>query len=151
CRQDERAMKTVLVDTEDLGEAEVVASANFAKMRMIVSSRDVPTRTRFVRSSVGALTVDDIYFGYDMRYEMDPPVKILLSRFHTGGIEAQRPQQEPEWFGPGDVAAFGAVDGVTLKGVIRRAHYDLLSVDRQLFTEVAAGPAGLSLEPVRLT
>jgi hypothetical protein len=74
---------------------------------------------------------------------MEPPPSILLCRFRAGGIAGQLPHyREPEWFGPGDVAAFGVFEGVALEGEIRQAQYDILALDRRIFDDVAASSAG---------
>lgn len=128
-----------LVDTDDLGEAEVALSENFAQIRIGAQSTG-STRTRIWRTSIASLSVDDAEFNYSMRYEMAPPEKVLLCRVRSGVIKDELPGQQDRNFGPGEVVAFGAVEDVPLRGVVHRARYDILGIDRQLFAEVAGGP-----------
>jgi AraC-like DNA-binding protein len=144
-------ISTVLLDTDDLGEAEETLSAAFGKLRIGTSSGEVPARTRMRRTFVGSLSVDDLDFSYDMSLEMGPPEKITLCRIHSGAITAQLPQQQPELFKAGDVGAFGVVDGLPVTGGVYRARYDAISIDRDRLSELAAGPPNCSVEPVRLT
>jgi hypothetical protein len=46
-------MSTVLVDTNDLGKAEDVVSANFGRIRMAAQEPGAPTRSRMTHSFVG--------------------------------------------------------------------------------------------------
>jgi AraC-like DNA-binding protein len=144
-------MSTVLLDTGDLGEAEEILSAAFGRLRIGSRPREGPARTRMRRTVVGSLSVDDLDFSYDMSLEMGPPEKITLCRIHSGAIAAQLPQQQPQSFRAGDVAAFGVVSGLPVTGGVYRARYDALSIEWSLLSEVAAGPPVCSVEPVRLT
>ncbi len=138
------SVSIVLIDTDHLGEAEEIISANFGAVQMVAHSSDTPTHTRLLRSMIGAMTVDNVSFGYDMRYQMEPPEQILLSRFRRGGLAAARPNRDAVRFGPGDVAAFGAHDGALLRGDVHKAHYDVLAIDRSLLDEVGTAPPGRS-------
>jgi AraC-like DNA-binding protein len=144
-------MSTVLLDTDDLGEAEEILSAAFGKLHIGSRSREGPARTRMRRTFIGSLSVDDLDFSYDMSLEMGPPEKITLCRIRSGAIAAQLPQQQPQLFGAGDVAAFGVVSGLPVTGGVYRARYDAFSIERNLLSEVAAGPPDRNADLVRLT
>jgi hypothetical protein len=63
-------MGTVLIDTTDLGEAEEVLSANYAKVR--------------ISAPAGALTIDDVSYSYNMSFDTEPIANIVLCRVHAG-------------------------------------------------------------------
>jgi AraC-like DNA-binding protein len=142
-------MTTVLLDTDDLGEAEAVLSANYAKVRVELASRDTPTSMRIERTTVGSIGVDAADCSCDFAYDMEPPDLILLCRVVAGGLVAQLPQWQSALFQPGHVGAFG-FDGLPCVGHARRGHYDLLVVEQRTFSDIAAGYPG-NEEPVRLT
>jgi hypothetical protein len=63
-----QSLKTVLLDTDDLGEAEQVVSANFGQIRMAAYHSDTTRRARIVRSFVGSTSMDAADFGYTFSY-----------------------------------------------------------------------------------
>jgi AraC-like DNA-binding protein len=142
-------MSTVLLDTDDLVEAEAVLSANYAKVRMQLAARDTPISMRIERSSAGSIRVDVADYSCDFDYDMEPPDLILLCRVVAGGLVAQLPQWGSELFEPGDVGAFGS-DGLPCVGLARRGHYDQLVIEQGTLSEVAAGHPG-DKQPVHLT
>jgi AraC-like DNA-binding protein len=142
-------MSTVLYDTTDLGEAEEIISANFARMTLSSRSGEDSTRTRSVGWNIGSLAIHESHFSHDAMYEMDPPEMIFLSRVHRGVIESRQAGHQREVFRKGQVAAFGVLDGSPVIGANRGAHQVALSVDRRSFGEVATGSR--EGEPVRLT
>ncbi|SOJ56815.1 HTH-type transcriptional activator RhaS [Mycobacterium simulans] len=144
-------VSTLVVDTYDLGEAEVKLSAAFSKSRIGTRSGDAPTWTRCWRSHVGSVTIDDAYLTYDMSYDSEPSDKMLLCRVRTGLIDAQYPDWEAGTFGTGDVGAFSVADGVPFGGHVDRAHYNIVMLDRNLLGKVAALAPGSNLQSVRLT
>jgi hypothetical protein len=105
-----------IIDSHDIGEAEEILSATYAKVRLSEQSIGAPTRTRVWRTEIGPLNVDDFEYSYDVQYELDPPEMILLCRVLKGAIEDHRPGQQPEMFTGGEVAAIGALDGTAYRG-----------------------------------
>jgi AraC-like DNA-binding protein len=146
-------MTTLLLDTDDLEEAQtVLSSAYAAKVQLHQTAKDEPCRARLSRSSVGPLSVDDASFSCDLDYQMEPPRQILLCRLRRGGITGRLPHhRSSERFGVGDVAAFGALEGLPVDCQIHRAQYDVIPVDRRLFNDVAGGSPGGTSREVRLT
>ena len=132
------AMRTVLLDTTDLGEAGEVVSANFGRVRMAVVEHTGLTRSRLERSMVGSMTVDRADFAYTFSYAMAAPERVLLARIHSGSIDARIERGAFERFGAGQVGAFGAIAGESLIGMARHARADVYSVDRALLSQVAA-------------
>ncbi|MCV7422093.1 helix-turn-helix transcriptional regulator [Mycobacterium yunnanensis] len=132
-------MRTVLLDTTDLAEAEAAISETFASVRLSVA-RGLPTRTRVVRSMIGSLPVDSIESGYTMRYEMAPPEHLTLFRMRAGVVEIDG--EHVDRYGPGDVGVGGAVEGRRVTGRVGRVGYDVLTLDRSLFDRVATNAAG---------
>jgi AraC-like DNA-binding protein len=142
---------TVLLDTDDLGEAEAVLSANYTKQRYSTSPTAM-TRTRVLRSQVGSMVSDHFEFDYDLDYEGDPIAAIVLCRFHSGFVHQRLPNGNVETCGPNEVTAVGIHDGVRIKGQVSNAYYDTVFVDRRHLTHVAArGPETDEAEPVHLT
>jgi AraC-like DNA-binding protein len=137
-----------LVDTDDLGEAEEALSENFGQMRIGSQSDQQATRTRVWRTQIASLSVDDAEFNYNMGFSMEPPEKVLLCRVRSGDIEVNAPGGHAIAYGPGRVVAFGALDGVPISGVVHRARYDIVGIDRHVFDEVAVSAGS---DPVRLT
>jgi AraC-like DNA-binding protein len=140
-------MSTILLDTRDLGEAEAVLSANFAKTRI----KPPPTTSvsmRIERSFVGSIGVDVAEQGCDFEYDMEGLEQILLCRVVSGGLEQRLPRRPAASYKPGEVSAFGAVEGLPFSGRVERGRYEQLVVERKLLNDVAAGPGEA---PVRLT
>lgn len=144
-------MPTVLFDTTDLGEAEEQLRANIARVKLAGSAGDGPTRLRMVRCNLGSMTLDDTYLSNDLTYEMEPPENILLCRGYSGMIEGQQAGHPRVVIGTGQVAAFGGIDGLPVRGEGRHAHHMVVSIDRKVLSEVAAADPSHDLEPVRLT
>jgi AraC-like DNA-binding protein len=141
-------VSTLLLDTTDLGEAEAVLSATFARVRIAADGGGAQTRMR--RTHVGSLAIDELQFCYDMSYDAEPPESILLCRVHTGVLQEQRPGQPTQAFTPNTVAAIGAVEGVPVTGTIHRTRFDIVTIDRRLLDQVAAGAPTRAEGGVRL-
>jgi hypothetical protein len=138
-----------LVDTEDIDEAETILCVTYGNAHIRKLSPGGASRTQIRRSWVGELAIDDLEFDYHLRYDMDMPEKILLARVLSGAIEYELPNGETGELGPGQVAAFGALEGIRLRGRVRRARYALVSIDRRwLSTAPAVAPES---GPVHLT
>jgi AraC-like DNA-binding protein len=129
-------MSELLVDSEDLSDAEQVIGAHYSKIRL--SACGAPTRARIVRSTIGSLTVDDIHFASELDYDMAPLEKLALCRVRSGRIEQRRPDGSTASAGPGSVIVSGVDAGVGISGRVIRARFDCLSVDRELLSSLAA-------------
>jgi hypothetical protein len=140
---------TFLVDTEDIGEAEAILCATYGRMNIRKLDPGGASRTQIWRSWVGKVAIDDCAFNYHLHYDQDAPEQILLSRVLSGTIEYELATGETGEVGPGQVAAFGALEGVPYRGRLRRARYDLVSIDRRWLS--AAPAVAADSAPVRLT
>ncbi len=127
-----------IIDSHDIGEAEELLTATYTKVRLSELSHAAPTRTRVWRTRIGSLDVDDFEYSYDMQYHADPIEKILLCRVLKGAIEDHLPGRQPEMFTTGESVAIGALDGTACSGVVHRATFTAISIDRRLLSEVAA-------------
>ncbi|KWX67862.1 helix-turn-helix domain-containing protein [Mycobacterium sp. NAZ190054] len=143
--------EAVLVDADDIGEAEQALSAAYSEMRLM-SAPEVPGgRTRVFRTSMGPLTIDDCEFNYHLTADMDPSDGVLLCRVRAGVLGGNLPGRPVERHGAGTVLAFGGRRDERIAGDIDRAHYDMIVLDRSLLGAVAYGSSGGELEPVDLT
>jgi AraC-like DNA-binding protein len=143
--------EAVIVDADNIGEAEAALSAAYTAMRL-VSDRDVPSgRTRIFRTRVGPLTVDDAEFDFHVIADMDPSEDVLLCRVRGGMLGGHLPGRSPERHGAGTVLAFGGRRGERIYGDIDHARYDTIVLDRNLLAQVASGGLDAAGEPVDLT
>ncbi|OBK23082.1 hypothetical protein A5634_06080 [Mycobacterium asiaticum] len=143
-------MFKVLLDTKDLGEAEAVLSANFAKIRIKKTSGDTSSMIRMERATVGSIAVNTANYGLDFSYEMEPPAKIVICRVLSGALEERFNGLSTAVFNPGEVGVIGAPQGVPCAGHVQQGHYEQLIIQPSLLTRRAPGPGGGD-EPVRLT
>jgi AraC-like DNA-binding protein len=143
-----QAMRSVLLDTDDLYVAEEVVSAFFGRIRMDARQRGAPTPARLLRSFVGSTSVDTAEFGFAFGYTMAPPDKILLARIHSGAMELATKHGPPEVFGPGRVGAVGGFGGEPLRGTCHQGRWDTYLIDSAYLGQVAAARDGYE---VRLT
>lgn len=132
-------MKTVLLETDDLGEAEAVVGASYARMRFDAKKGD-RTRTRMVRSTLGPLAFDELDYGYTFDYVVQPMEGCVLVRTRSGLLRHRHPGCEEETSGPGAVLATGWREGVPLNGTIQHGHFDTLLMPRRALDAVAAPP-----------
>lgn len=135
-----------LVDTDDIGEAEAAIGENFGRINIGALPDGPPTRTRVWRTEIGKLTLDEAEYTYEMNFTMEPLEKILLCRVRSGAIEERLPGGQVVVYGPGSVAAFGAVEDTHFEGSVHSAIYDVFCIDRQWLHAVA----GQVDKPVRL-
>lgn len=140
--------ETVLVDADDVGEAEAALSASYSAMRLMKVPENVAARTRVFRSQIGPLTLDDAEFTYQLATDMDPTDAVMLCRVRSGVLGGRLPGQDLELNGAGTVLAFGGQVGQRIAAHIDRARYDVVMLDRSLLAEVALGRDGS--EPVEL-
>jgi hypothetical protein len=86
-------MSSVLMDTADLDEAEVVLSLNLATMRLQTS--DPLGRMRIDRSYVWSLGVDSASHGHGFDFDMDPPKRSCSAGWSRAGSNTARPISGP--------------------------------------------------------
>ena len=104
-------MAVVLLDTDDLDEAEAALSAAFSKIHIDAPYRGESGSMRIERSHVGSIAADSVDYGWDFSFGMEALEQILLCGVVSGGIEERLPRRRPAHLGPGDVLAAGAIDG----------------------------------------
>ncbi len=143
-------MSTVLIDTEDLSEAEALLGAAYSRIRLCPRSGDAAMHTRLRRTCVGPLSVDHVEFRFGLTYETDPVDQIHLCRTFSGVVEERTPGRD-NVFGRGSAGALGVCEGESVAGAVNDARYCLIGIDRNLLSEVAAGPPTHSFVPVALT
>lgn len=86
------------------------------------------------------MAVDRLAFDVDLHFEMDPLEKVTLVRVRSGRVTAPGSDDGSCWLAAGDVAAFGTVAGQDIRGSVESACLDVLSLERTLFDQIAAGP-----------
>ncbi|OBI71830.1 hypothetical protein A5663_00915 [Mycobacterium sp. E740] len=144
-------MSTVLLDTEDLGEAEAVVSANYSKMQFGAAA-DQRTHTRVVRSTLGAMAFDELRYDYDFDFEGDPIDGIVLCRVKSGVVMHQQPGAGADVCQSGTATAVGRREGVPFSGAVHEGRFDTALIDRGLLNSVAATAFRLGTpKPVKLT
>lgn len=138
-------MPTVLLDTTDLDQAQTALSASFSRMHIRGNSGDSPTSLRVERQHVGPVCIDSADYGREFSYAMDPLEQIVVCRVVSGQLEAGHMRQPVARCQPGDVYAFGAVEGASYNGRVRPGHYKHLVVDRQQLGAVAVADPSIQL------
>jgi AraC-like DNA-binding protein len=144
-------MSHVLLDTCDLSEVEEEVSASYSHVRLIRPVGEAHVHARIARSYLGSMPVDDVSFGLDVTYRMEPLDTILLGRVYSGAMSVDQPGLEPKLFGPGEVTAAGALQALPLFGTVSYCRYRLVSIARSAFDEIAANVPPKDSGPVRLT
>ncbi|MGB3351443.1 MAG: helix-turn-helix transcriptional regulator [Mycobacterium sp.] len=138
-----------LIDADDVDQIEEQIGAAFGAIRIQKSDSTARTRTRVWRSTIGALSVDDAEYSFDMSYQMEAPEHILLCRVHSGVLEETPMRESARRHGTGAVVAFGTDAGRPLAGRQQQARYHTLNVPRRALAEVAGDDT--DGEPVRLS
>lgn len=133
-------MSTVFLDTHDLGEAESVLSTHFGSMSLKPVPRSSITATRFERYRLGSMAIDRVDLGFALAYETRPSEKVALVRVRSGRLTSPETRYDDSWLEAGDVAVFGTIPGHKFHGTLENACYDVLSMDRAIFDQIAAGP-----------
>jgi AraC-like DNA-binding protein len=145
------SVSTVSIDTYDLEEAEEALSAAYSEMRF-AAPPGTPTHTKIERSQLAPLTHDEIDFSYDMVAHVEPMPDIALCRMRSGMLTQQYPGGPVEALRVSEVAAVGTQPGIPFRIDVYDAHYDVLTVDRAQFDQVAVGsPSTGERAPVELT
>jgi AraC-like DNA-binding protein len=141
----------VLLETDDLGEAEEVFSAQYTKVHCSAPA-DASTRTRVLRSQIGPVVVDEIDFGFDLNLQAEPLPDIVLCRVRSGVITHRLPNGQFDQCHPGEVFAAGACAGIPFSADVLTAHYDAVTISRRVLSEIAIGAPHLGEpKPIRLT
>lgn len=109
-------MSTVLFDTGDLNEVEEAVSASYSHVRLVRPPDETSVHARIARSQLCSTPVDDVSFGLDVTYQMEPLETILLGRIYSGAMSVDQPGLEPRVFGPGEVTAAGAIEALPMFG-----------------------------------
>ncbi|KQH80876.1 hypothetical protein AO501_17655 [Mycobacterium gordonae] len=144
-------MSTVLLDTSDLSEVEAAVSASYSQVRLGRLADGDSVHARIARSHLGSTPVDEVSFGLDVSYQMEPLDTILLGRVYAGAMSVDQPGLESKFFGPGEVTAAGALEALPMFGTVSHCRYVLVSVARSAFDEIAASAGLNDGAPVRLT
>ena len=113
--------EAVLVDADDIGEAEEALSAAYSAMRLKTVPETPAVRTRVFRTSIGLLTIDDAQFTYHLTADMDPSDSVMLCRVRSGVLGGNLPGRPVERYGAGTVLAFGGRRGERIAGDVDRA------------------------------
>src|SRR5574340_1515687 len=111
-------MATVLLDTDDLGEAEQVLSRLYTKVRISGDTR-AATHSRIARTYLGQLIFDDNRADFELSFNAEPPQLIHVCRMHAGLLELWRPGRPAMTAGAGEVVASGALEA-PFSGVAHR-------------------------------
>ncbi len=77
-------MTTVLLDTDDVGEAEAALSAHYAKVRLSGVPSEAALSARIENTDLGAVGVQRLEYGHDFDYEIDPLDDLLICLVHSG-------------------------------------------------------------------
>lgn len=150
CSVNEREpMRTVLLDTHDLGKAEQILGQTYAAVR-IGRTASGANHIRISRRSLGPLTIDEAEAGCEFSYDSESPEKIYLCRVRSGLVEERIPGAATNSVGAEEVLALGALD-VPFTGRVSHARCDIVTVDRGLFDRVATMGNGHRPGPIRLT
>ncbi|GGX81188.1 hypothetical protein GCM10010358_39390 [Streptomyces minutiscleroticus] len=142
-------MEALDFDSDDLELTEQVLSKAYTRMR--IGSDGGPTRARVTRDVLGPVGIDQLEFTYNVGHHADVMGKICVCSVQSGTIVRQYfPDGDEGTFGPGDVFLYTPHDQ-SYAGVVHRSRYNLIMLDPDLLTRVAAGLPGRRPGPVRLT
>lgn len=143
---------TVLLDTDDVGEAEAALRTHYAEIRLSGVPSEVGLSARIEHTDLGAVGVQRLEYGHGFDYEIDPLDDLLICLVHSG-LYVQRPPMSgtPDVARPGDVVAIGVDEGVPFTGRVGDGRYSMLVLDRYWLNEVVASAPGDSSGTVRLT
>ncbi len=136
-------MAAILVDTEDPRRVKEVFTATYALQVAPLDCGQVDFHGRLQRSQVGSITIDDVVIGADIGFQRRPSDRILLTRVHSGVVQAAQGDSSCDVFTEGDVAALGAVSNHPVTGASwgRAQHYTVVSIDRRVLNAAAWSPA----------
>jgi AraC-like DNA-binding protein len=119
-----------------LAEAEAFFSDAYSRLHIAAGSSG-RTPSRFRRRETGALQLDRLDLGFDMRYAVEPLGRVCLMRLHSGRWVENRTAGVTESFRPGDVALLATADQ-PYRGRLAHADYTLTLFDPKLFDRIAA-------------
>ncbi|GHE47139.1 hypothetical protein GCM10018785_15990 [Streptomyces longispororuber] len=119
--------------------------------RMHLRSDTEHTRIHVTRDVLGQLALDRLDVTYGMAHQAEPIGKILVCSVHSGGIVRQYfPNGDEGTFGPGDLFLY-TPHNRSYEGVIHHARYDILTLEPDILSKVAAASPGRTPDRVRLT
>jgi AraC-like DNA-binding protein len=136
----------ILLDTDDLREAEAALSSLYAGMRLSATP-DPSARFRISETGTGPLTVHELDYGADFRYDAEPFDRLVLCQPHSGGLDQHFPGRPSVLAGPDAVVTVGAV-GLPFSGLVHRGRFSLLVLEPESLGELIGPQAD---EAVRLT
>jgi len=134
-------------ESSDLRETEEFLAKAYTPMSIGAAATDA--HTTIDRRWLGAISVDELSFDFDMHYESDPLGKICLCRVHRGRID-ERFAGQSDVYSPGDITVWAPPD-LPNSGEVRRAAFDLTSFDTAHFERIAATAPASSDTTIRLT
>ncbi|VBA52349.1 helix-turn-helix transcriptional regulator [Mycobacterium attenuatum] len=143
-----RATHDLDFDSSDVAETEHFLARAYTRMR--INGDGGHCRARIRRRCLGAVSLDELAFSYDMSYDANPLGKVLLCWVRSGRIEENFIGEPQHVFGPGELALIGPPE-LPHSGRIRQARYQLTGFDPALLDRVAASAPDGADEPVRLT
>ncbi|MGW5316683.1 AraC family transcriptional regulator [Nocardia thailandica] len=139
-------MRNLAFDSGDLGATEEFLNSAYTRMQ-IGNSGPREVRTRIRREHLGPVSFDRIDLGFDMAYDADPLGRVCLVNVHSGRIEENYHDGEPDVFTPGQAGLLTPHD-LPYSGTIRNSRYDIIMFEPELLDRVAASAGG---GPVRLS
>ncbi|WP_301150409.1 hypothetical protein [Mycobacterium simiae] len=142
---------TVVLNTDDLEEAEHFLGESFGLRRLISRLRNTVNRALMIRAQAGTLAIDTAEFTYSFDYEVEPTQYIFLNRVYSGAINARTERGDAGVLAPKSVLAQGIHDTERFGGTVMRCRWDTVAPDRAILSQVASGPPSHDEEPVRLT
>lgn len=136
-------MAAILVDTDDPREAKEVFTDTYALQVSPLQCGRADFHGRLLRSQVGSITIDDVVIGADFGFQRRPSDRILLTRIHSGVMQAAQGDSSCDVFAEGDVVALGAVSDHPVAGTScgSAQHYTIVSIDRRVLDAAAWMPA----------
>jgi AraC-like DNA-binding protein len=137
-------------ESDDLDRTEEFLSQVYAPLR--IRGPGVHPRSRIVRIGQDVAGVDDLDFGFEMAYDVEPLGRVCIGTMHHGSIQdhAVEGWQPAGEFGPSDTFLLAPPDR-GYSGRIVAAHYTVTVFDPALLDQVAQGQPGQRERPVRIT
>jgi len=129
-------MQNLAFESNDLGATEEFLNSAYSPMRI---GNDSPPEAyaRIRRDTLGAISVDRLDLGFDMRYETAPLNRVCLCAVQSGAIEESDRATGDDVFVPGEVGLLTPPD-LPFGGVVRSARYSLIMFDTALLDRVGA-------------
>lgn len=136
-------MTTVLLDTEDIDEAEAALGAHYAKIRLSGVPPGVDFSARIEHTDVGAVGVQRLEYGHKFDFDTDPLDDLSICLVQSGHLVQQSPVTDTTDIGrAGDVVAVGIHQGIPFSGQVGAGRYSTLVLGRRWLDEAAAAASG---------